>query len=426
LSFLFALVWLLLTSAPVIERGECGEPTLGDHSPRANWPCWRGASRGGVSPEKDLPVTWSATENVRWKTAIPGAGVSAPIVWQERVLVTSSTGRSGEQLHLFCLHRDTGKVLWERRFFGSAVPEGRFPPGGMAVPTPATDGKRIFALYGTGDLVCVDMEGKPVWVRSLADEYGIFRNRWGMAASPLLLDGLLVIQVDHWGKSYLLGVDPATGRNRWRTMRDAAVNWSSPVAVRFEGRTQIIAAGTYLLEGYDAETGEKLWGVRGMMQQCIPTPVVRGERIYLVSGQTFTSLCVRLEKDDKGKPAARVEWKVPSKGTGIPSPLCIGDHYYYAEDAGWAACLSAADGKPVWRRRLSGKVQASPVGGDGKLYFTGVNGTVTVLRAGAKFAVLGRNEIGESIVASPALSQGCIFLRGEKHLFCVAGKGVGR
>jgi outer membrane protein assembly factor BamB len=387
-----------------------------------NWPCWRGPAQDGVSAEKDLPITWSATQNVRWKVPVPGTGVSAPVVWGDRVVVTSSAGRSGEELLLVCVHRDSGRVLWQRTFFGSIVPEGQFPPGGMAVPTPASDGKRIYALYGTGDLVCVDADGKPVWLRSLAEEYGVFRNRWGMAASPLLLDGLLVVQVDHWGKSYLLGVDAATGRNRWRTMRDAAVNWSSPVAVRRAGRTMILAAGTNALEGYDAETGARLWKVGGLHQQCIPTPVVRGDYVYLASGQNFTSLCVRLETDGKGAEAARVQWQVPCKGTGIPSPVCLGNHYYYAEDAGWAVCLEAASGKQVWRRRLSGKVQASPVVGAGKLYFAGVNGTVTVLRAGEKFALLARNDIGESIVASPALSQGRVFLRGEKHLFCIGDK----
>jgi outer membrane protein assembly factor BamB len=389
---------------------------------RADWPGWRGPTRDGVSAEKELPVSWSAKQNVRWKTAIPGAGVSAPIVWQERVFVTSSTGRAGEHVHLYCLHRDTGRVLWQRSFFGSKIPEGQFAPGGMAVPTPVTDGKRVYALFGTGDLVCVDIDGKPVWIRSLATEYGIFRNRWGMAASPLLVDGLLVVQVDHWGKSYLAGIDPETGRNRWRTLRSTAVNWSSPVAMRQGGQTTIVAAGTRKLEGFDAGTGERRWSLRGMHEQCIPTPVVRGDRLFIVSGQNFTSQCVRVAPDSKGVPTATAEWQVPSKGTGIPSPLCLGDLYYYAEDAGWAVCLHAGTGKQLWRRRLSAKVQASPVAGAGKIYFAAINGTVTVLRAGEKYEVLARNDIGESIVASPALSQGCIFLRGEQHLFCIGGK----
>jgi outer membrane protein assembly factor BamB len=292
----------------------------------------------------------------------------------------------------------------------------------MAVPTPATDGKRVYALFGTGDLVCVDSAGKPVWLRSPAQEYGVFRNRWGMAASPLLLEGLLVVQVDHWGGSYLLGVDPATGANRWRTPRAASVNWTSPVAVRVGGTTQVVTAGTRALKGYSAQTGKELWSLGGLHVQCIPTPVARGDRLYVACGARFTTLCVGLKAGKGGRTEARVRWKEPNKGVGVPSPLLLGEYLYYAEDAGWASCRRADTGAAVWRRRLGGRVQASPVAGAGKLYFPCANGVVSVLRAGPRYELLARNDLGEGVVASPALSQGRLFLRGEKHLFCIAGK----
>src|SRR4051794_35504218 len=216
---------LRLVVAVFVTLSPCHLVTL---SSADDWPAWRGKTQDGLSADKKPPVTWSATENVRWKAAVPGAGVSAPVVAGDRVFVTSSSGRSNEHLHLLCFGRDDGKQLWERKFFGSSTPEGHFAPGGMAVPTPAADGKHVYALYGTGDLVCADRDGKPVWIRSLAQEYGTFRNRWGMASSPLLHDGTLFVQVDEWGKSYLLAVEAATGRNRWRVTRDAAVNWTSP------------------------------------------------------------------------------------------------------------------------------------------------------------------------------------------------------
>ena len=387
----------------------------------ADWPGWRGPGHDGNSTEKSLPTTWSDKENVRWKAAIPGAGVSAPIVWGDRVFLTSSTGRSNEHLHLYCFDVADGKSVWHRRFFGSEVSEGQFPPGGMAVPTPTTDGKRVFALYGTGDLVCVGFDGKPVWIRSLAQEYGVFRNRWGMASSPLLLGDLLVVQVDHHGKSYLLGVDAATGKNRWRTIRDAAVNWSSPVTVSHGDRTTLVAAGTNTLKGYDAATGKEQWSLSGLEGQCIPTPVVRGDKLWLAGGKDSTSLCVHLVVEgDKTVP--KVLWNEKTKGISIPSPLCLGDYFYYAEDNGFAACLDANTGKAVWRNRLNFKVHASPVAGAGKLYFAGMNGAVTVLHPGPKYQLLAKNDVGESIVASPAISQGRIFLRGEKHLFCIGEK----
>jgi outer membrane protein assembly factor BamB len=395
----------------------------------ANWPGWRGPSHDGVSPETHLPTHWSATENVRWKAELPGAGVSAPVVWGECVFVTASDGRLGDRLHLLCLHRDTGKELWHVRFFGSATSEGQFAPGGMAVPTPATDGRRVFALFGTGDLVCVDADGRPLWLRSLAQEYGPFRNRWGMAASPLLVGDLLVAQVDYPGGSYLLGVDAATGANRWRTKRDASVNWSSPLPVQVGKQTQIVTAGTYALRGYAADTGAELWSVRGLVMQCIPTPAAAGGRLVAAGGRDGTALAIRLDAEARGDlTTTHVAWKARC-GANIPSPLVLDGLCYFVEDAGFAVCVRADSGRKVWRERLGGgRYSASPVAGDGKVYFAGESGQVTVVRAGPTFEVLARNDVGESVVASPALAQGCLFLRGDKHLYCIgepahAGKG---
>jgi outer membrane protein assembly factor BamB len=334
------------------------------------------------------------------------------VVWEKRVFVTSSDGRLNDQLSLDCHDADTGKLLWRCRFFGSVLPEGLFGPGGMAVPTPATDGKRVFALFGTGDLVCVDFDGKPVWIRSLAQEYGPFRNRWGMAASPLLVDGLLIVQVDHFGESYLLAVDAASGANRWRTKRDATVNWSSPLLMRHEGETRLIVAGTNTLRAYDVKTGAERWKIEGMHEQCIPTPVEKDGRIYALGGQDHYALCVSA----LGEPV----WKKRSTGARIPSPIVLGEHFYYAEDAGFAICLEAKTGRRVWRDRLGSKQTASPVAGDGKLYFTGESGTITVVKAGEVFEELARNNLNESVVASPAIANGKLYIRGSKHLFCIS------
>jgi outer membrane protein assembly factor BamB len=257
-----------------------------------------------------------------------------------------------------------------------------------------------------------------VWVRSLAQEYGRFRNRWGMAASPLLVDDLLVVQVDHWGGSYLLAVDPATGSTRWRTARDPSVGWSSPVAWKVGPRTQIVATGNYTLKGYDSASGKELWSFRGLHMQCIPTPVVHRGRLFLCSGEDFTSLCFRPEA---GKP--RLAWKAPSKGANVPSPVCLGDHYYFVEDAGWANCLRADSGERVWRERLGGsKYSASPVAADGKLYLTSEDGDVFVVKAGASYAPLATNHIGQTLMATPAISEGTIIIRGLKDVFAIRQK----
>jgi len=392
-------------------------------APAENWPGWRGPNNTGVSPEKGLPVKWSATKNVRWKAKLPGAGVSAPIIWGERIFVTASDGRLNDRLHLLCFHRDSGKPLWHARFFGSAVSEGQFAPGGMAVPTPVTDGKHVFALFGTGDLVCVDGEGRPVWVRSLAQEYGPFRNRWGMAASPVLVGDLLVVQVDHSGQSYLLGVEAAAGVNRWRTLRDASVNWSSPLPVKVGKKMQIVTVGTYALRSYAADSGAELWNLQGMHMQCIPTPVASADRLFAMGGRDFSTLSIRLDEARGDWTNTHVAWKVRSGGANIPSPLVLDGFCYYVEDNGFGNCLKADSGASVWRERLGGrKYSASPVAGDGKVYFTSEKGKVTVVQASPKFEELGRNDVDELVVASPALSQGCVFLRGDKHLYCIGNQ----
>lgn len=387
-----------------------------------NWPCWRGLDGNGISAEKDLPVRWSATENLRWKVPLSGTGVSAPIVWGDRIFLTASDGRLNDRLHVTCHQRADGKLLWHTRLFGSALPEGLFAPGGMAVPTPACDGKQLYVLFGTGDLAALDLEGKPVWVRSLAQEYGPFRNRWGMAASPILVDGMLVVLVDHWGQSYLLAVDPATGANRWRTERDASVNWTTPLAVKVKGKTQLVVAGSYKVKGYDAGSGAELWTVEGTQMQCIPSPVAHGERVYVVSGRDWFTLAVRLDDGRGDLTASHLAWKQKSGATYIPSPILHGGRYYYVEDTGWGNCLDAATGERLWRTRLGGNYRASPVIGDGKIYFTSMEGVVTVAESAGQYKELARNDLGESIIASPAISNGQIFLRGEKYLYCVGGR----
>lgn len=376
-----------------------------------NWPGWRGPTHDGISTEKKLPLKWSATENVRWKAPLTGAGVSQPVVWGKRVFVTASDGRLNDRLTLSCHDADSGKLLWRSRYFGSALSDGQFPPGGMAVPTPTTDGKHVWALFGTGELVCLDVEGRPVWIRSLAQEYGPFRNRWGMAASPLLVGELLVIQVDHFAESYLLAVEATTGKNRWRVKREATVGWSSPLPVKTRDKTQLVVAGTYTLRGYDLESGKELWKSAGMHMQPIPTPVAFDGRLFCLCGEDLHALCFSTE--------GKQEWKVRANGCYIPSPIAVGGRLYYAEDNGFAVCLDTATGKRVWRGRLVGKQHASPVYGDDKIYFTGEGGVVTVVKPGAEFEELSRNDIGETVVASPAIANGRLFLRGAKHLFCV-------
>lgn len=384
-----------------------------------NWPGWRGPNNDGVSREKSLPLTWSKDANVRWKVPVPGAGVSAPVVWGDRVFLTASDGRLNDRLHVLCYHADDGRLLWHTRLFGSA-PTDLFAPGGMAVPTPATDGQAVYVLFGTGELAALDFAGRPLWIRSLAEEYGPFRNRWGMGTSPILVGDLLIVQVDHWSQSYLLAVDKKTGANRWKTDRPTAVNWSSPLAVTRDGRTQIITVGTHHVRSYDAATGAELWHVEGTHQQCIPSPVVLDDLAIICSGDN--TLAVKLDGGKGDLTQSHVVWKNRKANAFMPSPLQHEGLLYVPADRGFVTCLDARTGKQVWKERFDGQFYASPVAGAGRVYVASKEGHVKVIRAGRAFELLADNALGESLVASPALAGGRIYLRGDKHLYCIDDK----
>jgi outer membrane protein assembly factor BamB len=381
-----------------------------------NWPGWRGRTGMGISAEKNLPVQWSSTENVRWKVKLEGAGVSSPVVWGDRVFLTASDGRQNDRLHVFCYHRDDGRRLWHTRLFGTA-PTDLYAPGGMAVPTPATDGKLLYVLFGTGDLAALDFDGKPVWIRSLAREFGPFRNRWGMGASPILVGDLLVVLVDHWSQSYLLAVEPRTGANRWKTDRAASVNWTTPVAVKVKDQIELVVFGTYQAMGYDVANGGELWSVKGMHMQCIPSPVALGPLLFAASGEN--TMAIRLDGATGDLTDSHVAWTNRKASAFVPSPVAYQGHIYLPGDKGVSQCLDGGSGKVLWKKRLGDQYHASPVAGDGKVYFPSKEGVVYVVRSGRDFELLSQNDMGEPIVASPAVSRGQIFLRGEKHLYCI-------
>jgi outer membrane protein assembly factor BamB len=381
-----------------------------------NWPGWRGPGNLGISNETHLPLSWSSTKNVRWKVELQGAGVSQPVVWEDRIFLTASDGRLNDRLHVYCHARADGKLLWHTRLFGSA-PTDLYPLGGMAVPTPATDGKNVYVLFGTGELAALDFDGKPVWIRSLADEYGPFRNRWGMGTSPILVGETVYVQVDHWSQSYLLAVNARTGANRWKTDRPTSVNWTSPLAVKVKDRLEIVTFGTNFVRSYDAEKGTELWRVDGMHFQCIPSPVVMGDLLFACSG--VNTMAIKMDGSRGDLTKSHVEWKNKKAYAFLPSPLLYQGYLYLPGDRNFVTCYEAKTGTQVWKERLGNEFHASPVGGADRVYLATKEGSVKVVRAGTEFELLADNPMGETIVASPAISNGQIFLRGEKHLFCI-------
>lgn len=392
-----------------------------------NWPGWRGPSRNGLSTETQISLHWNAESQgsdsgIAWKTPLPGSGSSQPIVWNDRIFVTSSDGARQETLHILCLARDSGKILWHQRMWGTA-PTGFYPgKSSMATPTPLTDGKRLFTFFGTGDVFCFDLDGHMQWQRSLATEYGEFENRFAHSSSPLLFENTLILQCDHYGLSYLLSLDPETGANRWKTDRpESWLSWSSPQLVPVgKGKTpELVLSGSEKLDGFDPRTGNKLWTIRGMYRECIPTLVYGRGLAIAVSGPKGPT--VAFKPGGRGDVTdSHVAWKVNRNGSYVPSGILVGDKYFVAEDHGIAMCVDANAGKVLWQKRLGGDFTASPIAAGGMVYFTNEAGETVILNAASlTYDELTRNSLGEAVYSSPAVSEGRLFIRGVKHLYCV-------
>lgn len=401
-----AAAWLLAAAAA---RGE-------------NWPGWRGPQRTGVSSETNLPLSWSEDEGVLWKVALPGAGISNPIVWEDRVFVTASEGPRQEELLLICLARDDGRELWRLRLWGTAPTLYHATKSNMASASPVTDGRHVFAFFGTGDVTCVDFSGGLVWQRSLADEYGEFENRFAATSSPLVYRDLLLLQCDHYGESYVLAIDKATGKDRWKADRpDAWLSWASPqlAPVGAGDEHELLVSGSHRLDAYDPLSGEKLWTVRGMSRECIPTPVYGHGLIYATSGPNAATYCIR--PGGRGDvTGSHIVWSNSRGVPFVPSTILVGDYFYLVDDKGVGTCLDAHTGEIAWRKRFGGAFTASPVAGDGKIYFCDEAGKTLVIAAdGKRYRELAKNQLDEPIYASPAISDGRIFLRTAGHLYCL-------
>jgi outer membrane protein assembly factor BamB len=386
-----------------------------------NWPGWRGPQRNGVTTDRGAPLNWAADSGVLWKVPLPGSGISNPIVWEDRVICTSSDGPNQQDLHVICLDRNSGRQQWHARFWGTAPTLHHETKSSMASPSPVTDGERIFAFFGSGDLFCVDFDGKLLWQRSLASEYGVFENRFAASSSPLVYDDTVILQCDHYGASYALAVDKLTGANRWKTDRpEVWLSWSSPVvAADSQGRDELLLCSSEKMDALDPRSGQKLWTLRGMARECIPTPVVGRGLIYAVSGPNGTSFAVR--PGGRGDVTdTHVEWTSTRGNPYVPSAILVGEHYYLVDDHGVGTCLDAATGKTLWRKRLGKDFTASPVSAEGRVYFTDESGATLVVRADAdRYEELARNAIDQPVFASPAISGGCIFLRSATHLWCL-------
>jgi outer membrane protein assembly factor BamB len=381
------------------------------------WTRWRGPSGQGVVTGTGYVDAWSATENIAWKVAVPGAGNSSPIVWRDRVFLTTASD-GGRRLSVLAFRRADGARLWE-----TFAPEGRLASAhfknGYASATPATDGERLYVSFGNRGLMALDLDGRMLWHREL----GPMDAYHGTAGSPLVYRDRVILYQDQSSGSFIGAFDGRTGRPLWRTPRDANVGWGTPIAIRAGDHDEIVVNGQNRVCAYDPDSGRELWRCGGTTDEVIPTPVVGHGLVFCASGRAGPTLAIR--PGGRGDVTrSQLVWTSPRGSPFVPSPLLAGDLLYMVNDmASIATCLDAVTGRTMWQGRL-GTAQregfsASPVAVDGKVFFANDDGETFVLRQGPTFELLRVNRLGERVLASPALVDGRWYIRTDRSLLAI-------
>jgi outer membrane protein assembly factor BamB len=421
-----ALILVLLSANVIVTDAE-------------NWPQWRGPSLNGLSGEKNLPVRWSTTEGITWKLDMPAWSGSTPIVWGDRIFLNVADDlkvREGLNLFLWCVDRNKGTVLWKRPLGGGNHQERK---QNMSTPSPVTDGRNVWVMTGTGILKAFDFEGQEIWARDIPKDYGRFGLNWGYGSSPLLHGDSLFVQVLHGMRtddpSYLLRIDKATGKTLWRVERptkarmESPDSYTTPALLRYANNTEIVLTGGDVVTGHDPATGKELWRVDGLNPdndpnyRIVASPVVHGD---LIIAPTRERPMLALKAGGRGDVTkTHVLWSF-ANGPDVPTPVTDGTYLYVINDRGIMWCLDPKTGKEIYgRQRLSpGTYSGSPVLADGKIYVTNEDGVTSVVKAGPAFELLAQNDFDDYALSSPAMSEGQIFIRTAKHLYCIGKRAA--
>ncbi len=422
-----------------------------------NWPSFRGPDGTGVADGQHPPTTWNVKEgtNVQWKTPIPGLGHSCPVVWGNHIFLTTAVSGNPDQKirignygdvgsvndtskhswHVLCIDRDTGKILWDQTAYEGVPKIKRHLKGSQANCTTATDGKHVIACFGSEGLYCYDFAGKLLWKRDLSTLDSSFsldqEYEWGFANSPLIYDGLAILQCDLSRDSFIAAFNLEDGSKVWSTPRDEIPSWSSPVIWRNSQRTEIVTNASQYARSYDPKTGAELWRLAKKSEATIPAPVCGKDVVYISSGNRPIQPIFAIkpgasgdislkEKEDK---SAHVLWSTLRGGPYMPTPILYGKYLYTCSNSGIVACYEAVTGKEIYKKRTgSGSYTASPVAADGRLYFTSEQGEVHVVKAGPTFELLAVNPMDDYVMATPAVSNGSLFVRSQHFLISLGTK----
>jgi outer membrane protein assembly factor BamB len=404
-----------------------------------NWPRFRGPTGQGISNEKNLPLHWNAESNIVWKTAIPGEGWSSPTVWGDRIFLTSTT-ESGAKCHVICVDRKSGKILWNKEVL-EQVPLRKETKNSHATPTPVTDGERVYAVFSDGSAVALDMDGRLLWTHREVKFY----SRHGLGASPILHRNLLIMPYDGsnrvgtpgnwpnntaeerlgwqipWDKAEIIALDAKTGKRVWTARRGLSrIAHVTPLIAEVDGKDQLLSPAGDRIQGFDLQTGELIWSVYSQGEGVSPSPVIAEGLVIAPSGFEKTTLrAVRLGGAKGDVTESHMAWE---QTRGVPnqsSPIYVQPYIYAVTDGGIVNCFDPKTGEVIYQERIGGSYSASPVYADGRIYFLSEGGETSVVKPGKDFEILARNPLNERCQASMAVSNGHLFIRSDKHLYCI-------
>ena len=420
------------------------------------WPSFRGANAAGTADGKPTAVKWNAPagENVAWKTPVPGVAVSSPIVWGDRVFVSTAvssdpnegirTGQYGDvepitdatkhTWRLLSIDKKNGKVLWDKVAYEGIPKTKRHPKSSQASATPVTDGTHVIVSFGSQGLYAYDFDGTLLWQKDLGIlNAGWFFDpdyEWGVGSSPIIYKNLVIVQCDIQRGSFLAAFDTASGKEIWRTEREEIPSWSTPTIFENNGKAELVTQATTFTRGYDPMTGKELWKYSGNSEITIPTPIIGPGFVLITNGYRGVQPIVALKPGATGDITLKtgetkstfIQWSTTRGGPYIPTPVIYGDQLYVLQGGGVLAAYKVATGERIYQERLGGaggSFSASPVAADGKIYCSSEDGDVFVVQAGPVYKELAKNPIGEILMATPAVSDGLIIFRGLKNVYAI-------
>ena len=381
-----------------------------------DWPQFRGPTGQGVSDERNLPVTWSETNNVRWKVAIPGRGWSSPVIQGDRIWLTTAT-EEGRSLRAIAVDVNTGAIKQNVEVFRLNSPKLMNQKNSFASPTPVIDGDRVFLHFGAYGTACITQTGEIVWKTKLDYDNG----QHGPGGSPIVYDDLLIVSCDGLESQYVVALDKATGKVRWKKTREGYQAYTTPLVVNLSEGDQVISPGAFQAIAYEPRTGKEIWRVKydeGFSN--VPRPVFGHGLVFICTGFQEPSL-LAVRPDGRGDVTrSNIAWKLGRAIPRTPSPLLVGDELYIVTDNGVATCIDARTGEELWRARLDGNYSASPIYADGRIYFLSEDGISIVIAPGRQLKHLATNQLDGATLASMAVSHSSIFIRSATHLYRIS------